>query len=62
VPYKHLKGGIEFIDAIPKNPSGKMVRFLFMNVDVLFDYTSLQLRRVLRDQARKLKAMNRSRL
>lgn len=26
VPYKHLKGGIEFIDAIPKNPSGKMLR------------------------------------
>ncbi|KAF9076081.1 amp dependent CoA ligase [Rhodocollybia butyracea] len=26
VQYKWLKGGIEFIDAIPKNPSGKMVR------------------------------------
>ncbi|GLB35962.1 putative AMP-binding enzyme C-terminal domain [Lyophyllum shimeji] len=38
VPYKHLAGGVEFIDAIPKNPSGKM------------------LRRVLRDQARKLRA------
>ncbi|KAF5385033.1 hypothetical protein D9615_001355 [Tricholomella constricta] len=38
VPYKQLAGGIEFIDAIPKNPSGKM------------------LRRVLRDQARKVKA------
>ncbi|KAG6890746.1 hypothetical protein C0992_013129 [Termitomyces sp. T32_za158] len=37
VYYKHLKGGIEFIDAIPKNPSGKI------------------LRRVLRDEARKLK-------
>ncbi|KAF9460146.1 phenylacetyl-CoA ligase [Collybia nuda] len=37
VAYKRLAGGVEFIDAIPKNPSGKM------------------LRRVLRDQARKLK-------
>ncbi|KAG6854215.1 hypothetical protein C0991_009233 [Blastosporella zonata] len=25
VHYKHLAGGIEFIDAIPKNPSGKIV-------------------------------------
>jgi 4-coumarate--CoA ligase len=24
--YKWLKGGIEFIDAIPKNPSGKLLR------------------------------------
>lgn len=38
VAYKHLAGGVEFIDAIPKNPSGKL------------------LRRVLRDQARKLRA------
>ncbi|KAG5647554.1 hypothetical protein DXG03_008907 [Asterophora parasitica] len=38
VAYKQLAGGVEFIDAIPKNPSGKM------------------LRRVLREQARKLKA------
>ncbi|KAG5654724.1 hypothetical protein H0H81_007480 [Sphagnurus paluster] len=37
VPYKHLEGGIEFIDAIPKNPSGKM------------------LRRVLKEQAKRLK-------
>ncbi|KAG5636400.1 hypothetical protein H0H81_008174 [Sphagnurus paluster] len=37
VPYKHLAGGIEFIDVIPKNASGKM------------------LRRVLKEQARKLK-------
>ncbi|RDB28925.1 4-coumarate--CoA ligase-like 1 [Hypsizygus marmoreus] len=37
VHYKHLTGGIEFIDAIPKNPSGKI------------------LRRLLRDEARKLK-------
>ena len=26
VHYKHLKGGVEFIDAIPKNPSGKLLR------------------------------------
>ncbi|KAG5720307.1 4-coumarate--CoA ligase-like 7 [Termitomyces sp. T112] len=26
VHYKHLKGGVEFIDAIPKNPSGKILR------------------------------------
>ncbi|KAG6821375.1 hypothetical protein H0H93_014172 [Arthromyces matolae] len=37
VPYKHLAGGIEFIDVVPKNPSGKI------------------LRRILRDEARKLK-------
>jgi len=24
--YKHLAGGVEFIDAIPKNPSGKLLR------------------------------------
>ena len=28
VPYKHLAGGIEFIDAIPRNPSGKLLRRL----------------------------------
>jgi 4-coumarate--CoA ligase len=38
VAYKHLAGGVEFIDVIPKNPSGKL------------------LRRVLRDQARRLRA------
>ncbi|KAF9646962.1 amp dependent CoA ligase [Thelephora ganbajun] len=27
-PYKHLVGGIEFIDIIPKNPSGKLLRRL----------------------------------
>ncbi|KIY51233.1 amp dependent CoA ligase [Fistulina hepatica ATCC 64428] len=26
VYYKHLKRGVEFLDAIPKNPSGKMLR------------------------------------
>ncbi|KAF8133972.1 amp dependent CoA ligase [Boletus edulis] len=26
VAYKHLAGGVEFIDAIPKNPSGKLLR------------------------------------
>ncbi|KZT09094.1 amp dependent CoA ligase [Laetiporus sulphureus 93-53] len=26
VHYKHLAGGVEFIDAIPKNPSGKLLR------------------------------------
>jgi len=26
VQYKHLKGGVEFIDAIPKNASGKILR------------------------------------
>jgi 4-coumarate--CoA ligase len=26
VAYKHLAGGIEFIDAIPKSPSGKLLR------------------------------------
>lgn len=25
VNYKHLTGGVELIDAIPKNPSGKIV-------------------------------------
>ncbi|KAI0803315.1 amp dependent CoA ligase [Irpex lacteus] len=38
VEYKRLAGGVEFVDAIPKNPSGKL------------------LRRVLRDQARALRA------
>ena len=26
VPYKRLAGGVEFIDVIPKNPSGKLLR------------------------------------
>jgi 4-coumarate--CoA ligase len=26
VQYKWLKGGVEFINAIPKNPSGKLLR------------------------------------
>lgn len=26
VAYKHLAGGIEFVDSIPKNPSGKLLR------------------------------------
>ena len=26
VSYKHLKGGLEFVDVIPKNPSGKLLR------------------------------------
>ena len=38
VEYKRLTGGVEIIDAIPKNPSGKL------------------LRRVLRDQARAMRA------
>lgn len=28
VSYKWLSGGVEFIQAIPKNPSGKIVRLL----------------------------------
>ena len=26
VAYKHLAGGVEFTDSIPKNPSGKLLR------------------------------------
>ena len=26
VGYKRLAGGVEFIDAVPKNPSGKLLR------------------------------------
>lgn len=26
VAYKHLRGGVEFVDSIPKNPSGKLLR------------------------------------
>ncbi len=26
VAYKHLKGGVEFVSFIPKNPSGKLLR------------------------------------
>jgi len=25
-PYKKLRGGVEFVDQIPKNPSGKILR------------------------------------
>jgi acyl-coenzyme A synthetase/AMP-(fatty) acid ligase len=28
VSYKHLVGGIAFVDAIPRNPSGKLLRRL----------------------------------
>lgn len=27
-PYKSLKGGVEFVDVIPKSPSGKILRRL----------------------------------
>lgn len=27
-PYKKLRGGVEFVDQIPKNPSGKILRRL----------------------------------
>ena len=26
VSHNHLKGGLEFVDVIPKNPSGKLLR------------------------------------
>lgn len=26
VAYKHLAGGVEFVDSIPKTPSGKLLR------------------------------------
>ena len=28
VYYKHLAGGVEFVDVIPKNPTGKLLRRL----------------------------------
>jgi 4-coumarate--CoA ligase len=28
VSYKHLAGGIHFVDAVPKSPSGKLLRRL----------------------------------
>ena len=42
--YKRLAGGVEFIDVIPKNPSGKL------------------LRRILRDQARAMRAKPKAKL
>lgn len=29
--YKHLTGGVEFIDAVPRNPSGKILRRYLKN-------------------------------
>jgi acyl-coenzyme A synthetase/AMP-(fatty) acid ligase len=34
-PYKRLAGGIEFIDAIPKNPSGKLLRRVVRDMAVV---------------------------
>ncbi len=31
--YKWLRGGVEFIDAIPKSPSGKILRRLLRDKD-----------------------------
>jgi acyl-coenzyme A synthetase/AMP-(fatty) acid ligase len=31
--YKWLRGGVEFIDAIPRNPSGKILRRLLRDQD-----------------------------
>jgi acyl-coenzyme A synthetase/AMP-(fatty) acid ligase len=31
--YKQLKGGVEFIDVIPKSPSGKILRRLLKDKD-----------------------------
>lgn len=52
VNYKHLTGGVELIDAIPKNPSGKIVS---MNAFVgpLAHLNVLQLRRLLRAKAKE---------
>ncbi|EIW81327.1 phenylacetyl-CoA ligase [Coniophora puteana RWD-64-598 SS2] len=44
IAYKHLAAGVEFIDVVPKNPSGKL------------------LRRVLRDRARKERAVVKAKL
>jgi len=32
VGYKKLAGGVEFVDAIPKNPSGKLLRRVLRDV------------------------------
>jgi acyl-coenzyme A synthetase/AMP-(fatty) acid ligase len=32
-PYKWLKGGVDFIDVIPKSPSGKILRRLLRDMD-----------------------------
>lgn len=32
-PYKALRGGVEFVDAIPKSPSGKILRRLLRDLD-----------------------------
>lgn len=44
VAYKRLAGGVELVESIPKNPSGKL------------------LRRVLRDQAKALRAKTKAKL
>ncbi|KAK0188049.1 phenylacetyl-CoA ligase [Armillaria mellea] len=38
VNYKHLKGGVEFVSAIPKNPSGKLLRRVLLVVHPLPRY------------------------
>lgn len=30
--YKHLSGGVAFVESIPKNPSGKILRKEFRNI------------------------------
>ena len=32
-PYKWLKGGIEFVDVIPKSPSGKILRRMLRDAE-----------------------------
>lgn len=32
-PYKKLRGGVFFTDAVPKSPSGKLLRRLMIDID-----------------------------
>lgn len=52
IRYKHLSGGVEFIDAIPKNPSGKLLRSVrLMLLRLPPSRLMTACRRVLRDRA-----------
>jgi hypothetical protein len=52
--YKWLKGGVEFIDEVPKNPTGKIVCYI-LAFNMFRSSRIFQLRRFLREKAKALK-------
>ena len=53
--HKHLKGGVEFVDIIPKNPSGTWLVHPLWKTRSLPCHAGKLLRRLLREKAKSLR-------